>query len=243
MTKKLDVDCDDIVVEFPLFDTVSRSVRAHMTGNAKPPRSFLALNGVSIRIESGERIGVLGRNGAGKSTFLRTLAGVYPPCSGTLKVNTRLTSLFDIAVGVDLDASGYENIPLLMASRGISKSELENVIADVEEFTELGDALLRPVRTYSQGMRLRIAFAIATYHVEGLLLMDEIVGVGDKIFREKAQARLEKILGGEGSIVLATHSTELMKTHCERGIIFDKGKIVFDGELAEAVKQYNRPQA
>ncbi len=235
MTKEPDIICDKLVVEFPLFDSVSRSVKARMSGNKGRSKSFRGLDEVSVTINMGERVGLLGRNGAGKSTFLRTLAGVYVPRSGSLELKSPMTSIFEVAVGTDNDASGYENIPLLMATRGIPFSRYDEVVADVEEFTELGEALLRPLRTYSSGMRLRIAFAVATFQAEGILLMDEVVGVGDSEFAKKSKARIQKLMGEAGSLILASHSPSLLTTHCERGLVFEKGKIIFDGPIEDAI--------
>lgn len=231
----IDIECEDLVVEFPIFDKISRSVKAQITSAKKSKRSFRALDNLNVTIKAGETVGLLGRNGAGKTTFLHTLAGVYVPESGRLDVNDTTTSIFNIATGTDPDASGYDNIPLLMATRGIDWSERDLVIKDVEDFTELGDALARPMRTYSQGMKLRISFAVATYQIHGILLMDEIVGVGDRQFADKSKERIRKVIDQAGTLVLASHSPTLLKTHCERGLVFSEGKIIFDGEISEAI--------
>ncbi len=236
MSTNPEIIAKDLVIEFPLFDSASRSMKARMTGERGKSRSFRGLDGLTVTINDGERVGLLGRNGAGKSTFLRTLAGVYPPTKGELTINSKTTSLFDVSVGTDADATGYENIPLLMASRGIARSRYDEVVADVESFTELGDALSRPLRTYSSGMRLRIAFAVATFHSEGILLMDEVVGVGDRDFAEKSKDRITKLMGSAGTLVLASHSNALLQTHCERGLIFEKGNVIFDGPIKEATE-------
>lgn len=236
MSKNADIFCNDLVVEFPLFDGATRSLKAQLGGANGRARNFRGLDGVTVEIEKGERVGLIGRNGAGKSTFLRTLAGVYAPKSGSLQVNSHVTSLFDVGVGLDQNASGYENIPLLMATRGIPLLRIDEVRSDVEEFTELGDALARPLRTYSAGMRLRIAFAVATFDVEGVLLMDEVVGVGDQQFAEKSKARVQNVMGQAGSVILASHVSTLLKTHCQRGLVFERGKIVFDGDIDEALR-------
>lgn len=238
MSENIDIICKNMIVEFLILDSVSRSVKARIAGNKIQLRnSFCALNNLNVTINRGERVGLLGNNGAGKSTFLRTIAGVYPPKSGEVQVNSPTTSLFEVAVGTDKDATGYENIPLLMASRGIESAKIDEVIADVEEFTELGDALGRPLRTYSAGMRLRIAFAVATFHAEGILLMDEVIGVGDRNFAKKSRDRITKLMKEAGTLVLASHSSALLETHCERGLIFESGRIIFDGSIAEAVSK------
>jgi ABC-type polysaccharide/polyol phosphate transport system ATPase subunit len=203
-------------------------------------KNILALDQVSIIIKKGENIGILGKNGSGKSTFLRLLAGVYKPTSGYIKINNSPIGIFELNTGIDNDASGYENIFLLMAFRGIPSSFADKLIRDVEEFTELGDALKRPVRTYSKGMKLRLTFAISTFFTNrGILLIDEIMNVGDYQFKNKSQLRISNMIKKTGAFILASHSASLLKTHCSRGIIFEQGKIIFDGEIKEAISYYN----
>jgi len=232
--------CEDLTVEFPIFDSHSRSVKTRLIDGGSVSRSFKGLDGINVTIQKHERIGLLGRNGAGKSTFLRTLAGIYPPTEGRMKINTKTTSFFEVGVGIDPDASGYDNIPLLMASRSIPLTRLEEVIEDVEEFTELGEALSRPLRTYSSGMRLRLAFAAATFEVQGALLMDEVIGVGDTLFRKKARERLEAVIGNVPTLVLASHSMEFLKAFCTEALVFDGGKIVYQGSIENAAQFYEQ---
>lgn len=201
-------------------------------------KKFRALNGISIEIKNGERIGILGVNGAGKSTFLRVLAGVYTPTSGSLEVNGSITSLFDMNVGMDKEATGYENIPLMIAARGIPLSRTKQLLEDIVEFAELGDAMDRPMRTYSSGMQLRIAFAVATAQSADILLMDEIIGVGDKNFRMKSKVRTQRLLSESGTLLLASHSSAYLKAHCTRGLIFENGSIIGDGPIDEMIEQH-----
>jgi ABC-type polysaccharide/polyol phosphate transport system ATPase subunit len=195
-----------------------------------------ALNNINIEIKENERVGLLGKNGSGKTTFLRTLAGVYHLSSGILKVNSPTTSFLNIGVGLDENATGYENIPLLMAAREIPFELYNDVVLDVENFSELADALNRPVRTYSQGMKLRIAFTVATHILSNkILLMDEIIAFGDVHFKKKSTERLLDHMNNCKVLVLASHSSGLLKTHCERGIVFDKGEVIFDGNIDDAI--------
>ena len=211
-----------------------------MTGFREKKIEFKALDCVSIQISEGDRIGLLGRNGAGKTTFLQTLAGVYHQTDGSLSINAPTTSFFQVGVGTDPDASGFDNIHLLMASRGIPKNRFDEVLQDVSDFTELGDALYRPLRTYSAGMRLRIAFAVATFEANGALLMDEVIGVGDNSFRIKARERLRAMLDDAATLVLASHSSEFLMNFCQRGIVFEKGRIVFDGPIRESIAFHDK---
>ena len=231
-----EIICKNLCVSFPIINKFFLLNKKKVTKKKLSNFTVKALDCVNITIKKGDRVGLLGRNGSGKSTFLRSLAGVYIPDSGVLTINNPVESLFELNVGTDEDATGYENIPLLMASRQIKLSKYDEVVKDIEDFTELGDALNRPLRTYSQGMKLRIAFAIATFKQNNqILLMDEVINVGDKQFRKKSDNRIKKMMNKAGSLVLASHSAAILKTHCSRGIIFEEGKIIFDGSINEAI--------
>ena len=231
-----EIICKNLCVSFPIINKFFLLNKKKVTKKKLSNFTVKALDCVNITIKKGDRVGLLGRNGSGKSTFLRSLAGVYIPDSGLLTINSPVGSLFELNVGTDEDATGYENIPLLMASRQIKLSKYDEVVKDIEDFTELGDALNRPLRTYSQGMKLRIAFAIATFKQNNqILLMDEVINVGDKQFRKKSDNRIKKMMNKAGSLVLASHSAAILKTHCSRGIIFEEGKIIFDGSINEAI--------
>ena len=232
----VEIECKNLCVSFPIINKFFLLFIKKVTKKKLSNFTVKALDCVNITIKKGDRVGLLGRNGSGKSTFLRSLAGVYIPDSGLLTINSPVGSLFELNVGTDEDATGYENIPLLMASRQIEMSKYDEVVKDIEDFTELGDALNRPLRTYSQGMKLRIAFAIATFKQNNqILLMDEVINVGDKQFRKKSDNRIKKMMNKAGSLVLASHSAAILKTHCSRGIIFEEGKIIFDGSINEAI--------
>ena len=231
-----EIICKNLCVSFPIINKFFLLNKKKVTKKKLSNFTVKALDCVNITIKKGDRVGLLGRNGSGKSTFLRSLAGVYIPDSGILTINSPVESLFELNVGTDEDATGYENIPLLMASRQIKLSKYDEVVKDIEDFTELGDALNRPLRTYSQGMKLRIAFAIATFKQNNqILLMDEVINVGDKQFRKKSDNRIKKMMNKAGSLVLASHSAAILKTHCSRGIIFEEGKKIFDGSINEAI--------
>jgi lipopolysaccharide transport system ATP-binding protein len=224
-------------LSFPSQQT-KRMFAASGQAKSKAQKKFRALNDISIEIRNGERVGILGANGAGKSTFLRVLAGVYAPTSGQLEINGSVTSMFDMNVGLDKEATGYENIPLLMAARGIPRSRAPKLIEDVVEFADLGDAMDRPIRTYSSGMQLRIAFAVATARSADILLMDELIGVGDKNFRMKSKVRTQRLLSESGTLLLASHSSAYLKTYCTRGLIFENGRILADGPIDEMIEQH-----
>ena len=236
-----EIECINVSIEFPSNKKNSLISIFKNKKEKKLSKNNLAIDQVNIIVKKAERIGILGKNGSGKTTFLRLLAGVYKPTNGYIKINNSPISIFDLNTGIDLDATGYENIFLLMVFRDIPPSYSDKLIKDVEEFTKLGDALNRPVRTYSKGMKLRLTFAISTFFVNrGILLIDEIMNVGDGQFKKKSQLRINNIIKKSGAFILASHSQNLLKNYCDRGIIFDQGKIIFDGNINEAINYYNK---
>lgn len=239
------ISLQDVSVVFPLFDKPAQTLTGRLVGGRHhvPTRNFNALTDVTFEIEPGERVGLLGHNGAGKSTLLRTMGGIYAPRRGTLVTRGEIRCLFQIGAGTNADATGYENVPLLAAANRIPLARVPELTRDVEEFTELGEALNRPLRTYSSGMRLRIAFAVATSMPSDILLMDEVVGVGDRSFRDKARERIGALMQGAGTLVLASHNESYLKSYCQRGLVFEKGSVVFDGPIEEAIAHFNNAQS
>lgn len=193
-------------------------------------RYITALDEVSFELRAGDRLGLVGGNGAGKTTLLKVLYGIYEPSVGTLEAQGRRDALFNISLGFRHDATGRRNIVLRGLINGWSNREVERRMEEIIEFSELGDFIDMPVRSYSQGMSARLAFAIATSFEPEILLMDEWIGAGDKDFQEKAKARLEKMVTKAGIIVLASHSNSLLQRVCNRIISLDHGRITWDGK-------------
>jgi lipopolysaccharide transport system ATP-binding protein len=181
---------------------------------------------LSFNIKKGERVGLMGHNGSGKTTLLRVLAGAYEPVSGYLKVKGRIASLLDINLGMDVDATGYDNIFLRGIMMGLTPSEIRAKTDDIAEFTELGEYLDMPVRTYSTGMQLRLAFAVSTSVDADIVVMDEWLSVGDAAFNEKAARRLKGFVDNASILVIATHSEELLKSVCNRAFKMEHGQII-----------------
>jgi ABC-type polysaccharide/polyol phosphate transport system ATPase subunit len=233
-------------VEIPVFAVGNNSLKTTLLrkavgGKFAQAGSNLvidALNDVSIEVRDGERIGLVGQNGAGKTTLLRVMAGVYPPTSGTVHVTGRVSPMFDISLGMSPDSTGIENIKVCGALWGLSRAEIAEGIDDIFEFTELGDYLKIPVRTYSAGMLLRLAFAIATLRQPEILLLDEIIGVGDASFMAKAKARLQKIVSRAQILVVSSHSDHIIRDLCEKAIWLDKGSIAAFGAVDEVLAAY-----
>jgi ABC-type polysaccharide/polyol phosphate transport system ATPase subunit len=234
-------------VEIPVFAVGNNSLKTTLLRKAVGGKfaqtghnlMINALNDVSLEVRDGERIGLIGRNGAGKTTLLRVLAGVYPPTSGAVQVIGRVSPMFDISLGMSPDSTGMENIRVCGTLWGLSRAEIAAGIDDIAEFTELGDYLKIPVRTYSAGMLLRLSFAIATLRQPEILLLDEIIGVGDASFQAKAKARLEKIVNRAQILVVSSHSDTIIRDLCEKVIWLDKGSIAAYGAVDEVLAAYN----
>ena len=241
MIRKCIFNLIDVSLEFPGFQKSFEEKEKYSHRNHHSGHSLLALDRISFQVYAGDRLALLGGNGAGKSTLLKVLAGIYPISSGKILQNSNtMSTLFSISVGTDPNATGYQNIPLLMAANDIPSSLIKNVITDVEEFSELGSALYRPLRTYSTGMKMRIAFAIATFKKNDVILVDEVVGVGDRRFNKKAKARLNTVVESAGCVIMASHAIDYLKSNCNRALVLKSGKIVFDGEISDAIKYYRK---
>ena len=236
----------NVTVAFPVLSFRDRSLRSRFVravtlrkaGNAARPHIVTALNGVDLEIRAGDRLAVIGANGAGKTTLLRVLAGIYHPTTGTIDVCGRCLSLFDLAAGFDEEATGYENIMRRGLVIGARRSEIEARRAEIAEFTELGDRLDLPLRTYSSGMMLRLIFAVATAIEGEIVLLDEWIGVGDQQFRKKARQRLDEIVARAGILVLASHDVDLIKSTCNRAIMLQEGRITAAGTTDEILARY-----
>ncbi|MDX2345357.1 MAG: ATP-binding cassette domain-containing protein [Legionella sp.] len=200
--------------------------------------SFRALNSINLQLNKGDRIGLLGRNGAGKSSLLRVMARIYSPSMGRIEVNGNISSLFDINLGFNVEATGSENIINLGILRGWSKEQARSVIDEIGVFTELGDFLEKPVRTYSSGMQMKLAFGVATSAASDILLIDEIIGVGDARFMKKAQQRISNLVNQVQILVLTSHSTDVVQRFCNKVIVMDKGQIKYMGDTQSGIKFY-----
>jgi len=198
-----------------------------------------ALKNVNLEIHEGERVGLLGHNGAGKSTFLKTVAGLYPTSSGHLQVQGKVRSLFDLSLGFEPDATGRENILYRGLLLGLSPKFMRQMQDEIVEFADLGEFIDYPIKTYSAGMQVRLAFAISTSVGGNILLLDEVIGAGDANFMIKAKSRITALIEQAEILVLASHDFGTLKEICQRGLVFHKGQIVFDGKMLEAIAKYN----
>ena len=225
----------DLVVDFPIYGSQTRSLKntfinaatgGVLARDAAERVVVRALNEVSFDLHEGDRVGLVGHNGSGKSTLLRVLTGAYEPAHGSVEVTGRVASMLSIALGMDTEATGYENIFVRGAIMGMKPKEIAPLVPEIIEFSELGDYIQMPFRTYSSGMAMRLAFAIATSVPEDIILMDEWLSVGDADFSKKAGARLQRILDQAKILVLASHDEALIQKMCNRLMRLDHGKLV-----------------
>lgn len=215
-------------------------VRRLFRRSANPVKEIHALRNIHLEIHEGERVGIIGHNGAGKSTLLKVLAGIYPPSSGTLKVQGRISSLFDILLGFEADANGWENMCFRGYLQGETPQTLFSKMQPTAEFSELGDFLNVPVRYYSAGMAVRLAFSIATAIEPEILLVDEVLSVGDKAFQDKAKKRIREMISRARLIVLVSHDLPALEDLCDRIIWMDQGRILDMGPPREMIDAYVR---
>jgi ABC-type polysaccharide/polyol phosphate transport system ATPase subunit len=203
-----------------------------------PYMEVRALEGINLQIETGQRLGILGHNGAGKSTLLKLLAGVYYPTQGRRDVDGRISSLFDLSLGFEWDASGWDNIAYRSYLQGGTPRTVRAKQQEIADFTELGDFLNMPVRYYSSGMIVRLAFAIATAVDPEVLLVDEVLAVGDLSFQQKARARMLEMMNRAHLMVMVSHDLNTLQDLCDKLVWLDHGKIRMQGPSREVVAAY-----
>lgn len=237
------IKAEGLAIDFPLYHVGARSLKKRifaaasrrMAQDSQDRVVVAALRDLNFSIGRGERVALIGHNGAGKSTLLRTIAGIYDPVGGRLEVQGEIGSLIDPQAGMDGWATGFENIRLRAWYRGLSDAEAEALAAEVVGFSGLDEFLDIPVRSYSAGMQVRLAFAMATAMAPDILLMDEWFFAGDAEFMEKAEERLGALVREAEILVLATHSMEIVRRWCNRVIRMDGGRIVQDGTVEEVL--------
>jgi ABC-type polysaccharide/polyol phosphate transport system ATPase subunit len=213
-------------------------VRQMYRRSVNPIMEVRALQDVSLRIGEGERVGIIGPNGAGKSTMLKLLAGIYPPTHGRRIVEGQISSLFDIALGFELDASGWENIMYRGYLQGETPATIRDKIQGIADFSELGDFLNMPVRYYSAGMLVRLAFSIGTAIEPEVLLVDEVLSVGDMAFQTKARTRMREMMSKAQLIVMVSHDLSSLAQFCTRGLWMDHGCLRMDGPIDDVIAAY-----
>ncbi|MGV6872945.1 ABC transporter ATP-binding protein [Pseudochelatococcus sp. B33] len=239
------IDLVNATVEFPIYNARGRSIRSTLlqrVGGAVSTEAdgvtVTALRDVTLSLKNGDRLALVGHNGAGKSTLLRVFSGAYEPSSGSAEVVGKVASLLDITMGMDPELTGAENIILRGVFLGMTIEEARKTIPDVAAFSELGDYVNLPMRTYSNGMTLRLAFAISTAQAPDILLLDELISVGDTAFAAKARDRIEAMMNRASILVLASHDAKTLRKYCNRAIMLSEGRLVAEGGVDEVLSAY-----
>jgi ABC-type polysaccharide/polyol phosphate transport system ATPase subunit len=224
---------------YPVFSLRSLSLRntvvnaatgGRLLRDARDVVHVQALDSVSFDLHEGDRMAIFGHNGAGKTTLLKVLAGIYEPTTGDLRIRGRVSSMVDIGHGMDIEATGIENIRIMSQFRGFTQKEIKERVPEIIEFAELGNFIHLPVKTYSTGMIVRLMFATSTCFDPEILILDEWLGAGDARFMNKAAERMDQFVARSKLVVIATHSTDLIKRICNKICVLDAGKVKYFGE-------------
>jgi ABC-2 type transport system ATP-binding protein len=243
--RQISITTKDACVDFPIFDAKSRSLKKTVMGvvggnidsGAKVP-IIEALRDINLQLDRGARVGLVGHNGAGKSTLLRLLSGIYEPTRGIAEIRGRVAPVFDLGVGMDPEISGLENIVIRGLFLGMTRKQMEQRVDDIAAFTELGDFLEMPLRTYSTGMRVRLALGVVTSIDPEILLLDEGIGAVDAAFLEKSKRRLSDLVDRAGLLVFASHSDEFLRELCDTAIWMEHGRVREQGPLEDVLRAY-----
>jgi ABC-type polysaccharide/polyol phosphate transport system ATPase subunit len=240
------VELVDVGVDYPVFSargrslkgTIARSVGGRIGIGADHVVMVTALDQVSLSLRPGDRVAILGHNGSGKSTLLKVIAGIFEPLRGTVRIRGQVSTLLELTMGMDFEATGYENILTRSVFLGATFAEAKARVAEIEAFSELGDYLGFPMRTYSSGMMARLAFAISTVMRPDILVIDELMSAADAAFAAKSKDRVLGLVEHSRIFVFATHDLAGAKDVCSSGIVLDRGRVRFNGPIDEAIASY-----
>lgn len=222
---------------YKIFDTPGKRFLYHMF-HTKSGRDFVALDDVSFEVKKGESFGIIGRNGSGKSTMLQILAGILKETSGSVEINGRVAALLELGSGFNPESTGYENIYMNAAILGVSKEDIDAKVDQIIEFADIGDFVKQPVKTYSSGMFVRLAFAVAINVDADILLIDEALAVGDVFFRQKCYKKLDQLKEEGKTIILVSHGMNEVEQFCDRVLLLNKSQVLMCGDSREAVQRY-----
>jgi ABC-type polysaccharide/polyol phosphate transport system ATPase subunit len=236
------IHLDNVDLEFRVGAERHDTLKSALTHGLRPHRTVArtvkALQAIALSIQSGERVGLIGHNGAGKSTLLKVMAGIYPPQRGRVVTEGHICPLFEFITGFEMEATGWENIRTRALLLGMSPREIDQKIDGIAEFSDLGEFLDIPVRHYSSGMHVRLAFATSTAVDPQILLLDEVMAAGDAAFIESARKRMNDLMERASIVVFATHSLDVLPQFCDRTILLRHGRVVADGPTGEVVRLY-----
>ena len=243
------IELRNVSVEFPIYNVSARSFKKRFlrlaTGgtiskDAGQHVVIKSLNNISLSIQHGDRIGLIGHNGAGKSTLLRLIANIYEPVSGDRYVEGNISSILNLTQGIEVEYTGYENVIIRGTILGVPRKQINQQMEEIAALTGLGDYMSMPVRTYSLGMLVRLAFAISTSIQPDILLIDEVFGAGDADFMQKAVDKMTSLLNQSSIVVLATHSDSLIKEFCNKVLLLDGGQVKFFGDVDQGIELYHQ---
>jgi len=233
------------MVEYPIFTQHTQSLKTSILGRLGGTLSthnatviVRALDNLTLDLQDGDRLGIIGPNGAGKTTLLRVISRIYEPQKGEVDIEGSISTFTDLTLGMDPEATGWENITFRCVFMGLTFARARELSSSIDEFSELGDYLDMPVRTHSAGMFIRLAFAISTSVQPDIIIMDELIGAGDAQFYQKAQKRLEDLIGNTKILVLASHDEGIIRDLCNKAIWLEHGKVQSIGPAGDVVKQY-----
>ncbi len=239
------ISLEQVNITYPIVHTSGRSLQLKiyqaLGGELRQHQKAMfvhALRGIDLELRDGDRIGLIGENGAGKTTLLRVLAGIYPPSQGRATFEGRISSFTDITLGMDPEATGWENIRFRCAFMGLTFAQAKALTPSIAAFSELGDYLNFPIHIYSTGMFLRLAFAISTCVQPDILIMDEMISAGDKKFIDKAKGRIHELIKTANILALATHDITIMREICNKALWLDRGQIREVGTTEEVIRDY-----
>jgi len=239
MSSEVAVEASDLSKCYHIYERPQhRLLQMVWRGRKTFYREFWALKNVSLKIRRGSSVGILGRNGAGKSSLLQLIAGVLQPTSGQVTVHGRVAALLELGTGFNPEFSGRENVLLAGTILGLTREEIDQRLPAIEEFADIGDFIHRPVKTYSSGMYVRLAFAVAISVDPDILIIDEALAVGDVRFQSKCFRKFEEFRQSGKTIIFVTHSVELIVRHCDYAFLLDAGKLVAEGEAVTVANTY-----
>ena len=237
----------EATVRIPIFSNSSNSIKRKLLTNfsggrisfEKKMQSVLALNSINCKLYAGERVALIGHNGAGKTSFIRTISGIYKLTSGSIERRVDVYPMIERSFIVEEELTGYDSAKAHYLIMNNSLDGFEDFLDYVIHFSGIGEYIYLPLKTYSEGMASRLTFSLLTFHKHDCLALDEAIGTGDQNFYKKAQKRLNEYLTSSGMLILSSHSSALLRRFCERGLVFSGGSIIFDGDLEDALKFYD----